>query len=136
MSDHRKNDDQPGIQTGDINAGNLNFGEQTFHGDVTINYSTLNNAPSDPAREELQSLLKQLEAALQSVPDDKAEEVEAVQTLANQAASEAAKEQPNKTMLKVTGEGLKEAAQNLLAVSPIAVKIANTHCFRLGANPA
>lgn len=120
-----QDDRKPTIKTGKVSGDIVNIGgEQTFHGDVSINHGVLSNAPSDPARENLKELLQQLEDALKDAPEDQAEDIVAVQQIANTAAEEASKEKPNKTMLTVTGEGLKQAAQNLLAVSPIAVKIA------------
>ena len=125
----KKQNKQSEINVGNLNnASNLNIGgEQTFHGDVTItiNHGQLNNAPSDPTRDELKSLLEQLEAALKDVPAEHAEDAELVQEYANDAAEEAAKEQPRQKKLEITGENLKKAAENLLAVSPIAVKIAH-----------
>src|SRR5690606_13309145 len=113
----KKQNKQSEINVGNLNnASNLNIGgEQTFHGDVTItiNHGQLNNAPSDPTRDELKSLLEQLEAALKDVPAEHAEDAELVQEYANDAAEEAAKEQPRQKKLEITGENLKKAAENL-----------------------
>jgi hypothetical protein len=112
---------------GKVTGGIVGIGStQTFHGNLTINYGTLNNAPEGSPQEELKKLLTELEAKLKEAPAEQAEAVAAVQSLANTAAEQASQEKPNKTMLKITGEGLKQAAENLLAVAPIAVQIAKT----------
>jgi hypothetical protein len=68
--------------------------------------------------------LEQLEVALKDVSAEQAEDEEMVQDYANAAAEEAGKEKPNPKKLKITGESLKKAAENLLGVAPIAVQIA------------
>ena len=121
-----QDDNKQGNKTGDINAGILNIGgTQTFHGNVTVNYGNLQNmAESDPKRQELADLFKQLEEALRQVPAEQAEDVEIVKEEAEAVAAEAAKPNPSKKRLEIKGESLMKAAKNLLAVSPIAVQIA------------
>lgn len=110
---------------GNVSGGNINIGgKQTFHGNVNIQHSALSSAPAGSPLDELKALLQELETVLKQAPVDKAEDVEAIQTLANQAIAEVEKDEPNKTMLKITREGLLAAAENLLAVSPIVAKIA------------
>jgi methyl-accepting chemotaxis protein len=79
------------------------------------------------AREELQKLIQQLSEALEKAPEDKKEQVEAVAETAKALVDQAKGEKPNKTMIQITGEGLKQAAKNvaeaLPAVLPIAVQI-------------
>ena len=76
------------------------------------------------ARKELETLIGQLSEALQKVPDEKQEEAQAVAETAKVLVESAKAEKPNKTMVKITGEGLKQAAQHLAGVMPVAVKIA------------
>ena len=76
------------------------------------------------ARKELETLIGQLSEALQKVPDEKQEEAHAVAETAKVLVESAKAEKPNKTMVKITGEGLKQAAQHLAGVMPVAVKIA------------
>lgn len=87
---------------------------------------TINNAPGlDPAlREELQKLVGQLQESLQQVPLNKAEEAQAVAESAETLINQATKEKPNKTLLQISGEGLKQAAQNLAVVVPAVLTIA------------
>jgi internalin A len=111
---------------GNFQAGNANFGEQTFGDNAHIKFESgvLNDAPDGSQLAELRELLKQLEAELRNVPSEQAQDAELVQKYANDAAQEAGKENPNPRALKITGEGLKAAAENLLSVAPIAVQIA------------
>lgn len=109
---------------GSVSGGNVNIGgTQTFHGNVNINYNALSSVPAGSPLDDLKSLLQELETVLKQQPTDKAEDVELTQEYANEIAEEAAKESPRKKKLEITGENLKKAAQNLLAVSPIVAKI-------------
>ncbi len=75
-------------------------------------------------RKELEKLIGQLSDALQNVPEKSHEQAEAVAETAKSLVDAAKAENPNKTMVKITGEGLKQAAQNLADVMPIVVTIA------------
>jgi len=81
---------------------------------------SVNTAPQGDAetKTQLQQLLEELSAELQRVPAGQAGEAEAVAEIAQQAVAQATKEQPNKTMVQISGEGLKQAAQNLATVLP------------------
>lgn len=118
-------DTKPTISIGgNVTGGNVNIGgKQTFHGNVTISYSALDGAPAGSAQDELKALLKELEDALKQAPADKAEDVELVKEYADEIAKEAAQDSPRKKKLEITGENLKKAAENLLAVAPIVAKI-------------
>lgn len=78
----------------------------------------------EKTRKELEKLINQLSDALQNVPSDKQEEVQAVVETAKTLVDSAKAEKPNKTMLKITSEGLKHAAQNLADVMPTVIPIA------------
>jgi methyl-accepting chemotaxis protein len=81
----------------------------------------------EETRKELQNLIQQLSEALQKAPQEHQEQVEAVAETAKALVDQAKSEKPNKTMLQITGEGLKQAAKNvaeaLPAVLPIALQI-------------
>jgi internalin A len=112
---------------GDFQAGNANFGGKQTFGDnahIEFNYGSLKNAAEDSQLAELRELLKQLEAELKKVPVEQSEDAEIVQDLANAAAEEAGKEKPSAKRLEITADGLKKAAENLLGVAPIAMRIA------------
>ena len=76
------------------------------------------------ARKELEKLIGQLSEALQKVPEKSQEHAEAVAETAKALVDTAKAETPNKTMVKITAEGLKQAAQNLADVMPVVVTIA------------
>jgi len=78
----------------------------------------------ETARKELETLIKQLSEALQKVPTQSQEQAQAVAETAKVLVDTAKAEKPNKTMLQISGEGLKQAAQNLAEVMPVVVGIA------------
>lgn len=75
-------------------------------------------------RKELEKLIGQLNEALQKTPVEKQEDAQAVAETAKALVDVAKAEKPNKTMLQITGEGLKKAAQNLADVLPVVLPIA------------
>ena len=75
-------------------------------------------------RQELEKLIGQLSEALQKVPEENQEHAQAVAETAKVLVDTAKAEKPNKTMVKITGEGLKQAAQNLADIMPVVVTIA------------
>jgi methyl-accepting chemotaxis protein len=104
-----------------------------FRGAIINIKSTLKNVqqsvgdiPTDDqdAQKELVKLIGQLSEALQKVPEKSQEQAQAVAETAKALVDTAKVEKPNKTMVKITGEGLKQAAQNLADVMPIVVTIA------------
>ena len=110
-----------------------------FSGAILNIKSTLTNvsqsigaAPVGDAatKAQLQQLIEQLSTELQKAPAEKASEAEAVAETAKAAVEQAMKSQPNKTLVRISAEGLKQAAQNLAAVLPtvlpIATQIADT----------
>jgi chromosome segregation ATPase len=78
----------------------------------------------ETARKELETLIGQLSEALQKVPAGNEEQAEAVAETAKVLVDTAKTEKPNKTMLQISGEGLKQAAENLAGVMPIVASIA------------
>lgn len=104
-----------------------------FRGAILNIKSTLNNVQqsvgelrtdNQAAKEELQALIAQLNETLQRVPPEKSEDAEAVAQTAKMLVETASAEKPNQTSIKITGEGLKQAAQNLADVMPTVVTIA------------
>ncbi len=104
-----------------------------FSGAILNIKSTLTNvsqsigaAPVGDAatKAQLQALVEQLTAELQKVPAEQAGEAEAVAETAKAAVEQATKAQPNKTLVQISAEGLKQAAQNLAAVLPTVLPIA------------
>jgi len=104
-----------------------------FRGAIINIKSTLTNVQlsvgdirtdDENARKELEKLIKQLSKALQKVPEENQEHAQAVAETAKALVDTAKAEKPNKTMVQITGEGLKQAAQNLAEVMPVVVTIA------------
>ncbi len=78
----------------------------------------------DAARKELQASIAQLSQALEQIPASLKEQSEAVAAAAKMLVDTANSEKPNRTMLEITGDGLKKAAANLAGVAPAVVTIA------------
>ncbi len=78
----------------------------------------------DAARKELQASIAQLSQALEQIPASLKEQSEAVAAAAKMLVDTANSEKPNRTMLEITGDGLKKAAANLAGVTPAVVTIA------------
>ena len=83
------------------------------------------HSTDETARKELETLIKQLSEALQKAPAQSQEQAQAVAETAKVLVDTAKAEKPNKTMLQISGEGLKQAAQNLADVMPAVVGIAS-----------
>lgn len=111
--------------TGGVQGGNINMGgTQDFRGNVTFSMGAVH--AGDDTRQQLAELVKQLADALTQLPAEQKDDAEVVQSLAQEAIDEVSKEKPNRRLLEIKGENLKKAAENLLAVAPIAAKIAKT----------
>ena len=104
-----------------------------FRGAIINIKSTLTNVQQsvgdirtsdETSRKELESLIGQLSEALQKVPPEHQEEAQAVAETAKVLVDTAKAEKPNKTMLQISGEELKQAAQNLAEVMPTVLTIA------------
>lgn len=97
--------------------------QQTIGGMPTAN---------DLEKQALQDSVKQLEQVLEMMPESSIEETEAVSQATDMFINLAAEENPNKPMLKITGEGLKQAAKNLAAIAPDVLKIATSIVMTVG----
>ncbi len=105
-----------------------------FRGAVINIKSTLTNAQQsvgemrngeESTRKELEKLIGALSEALQSIPAENQEQAEAVAETAKALVEAASAEKPNKTILQISGEGLKQAAQTLAGVMPSVATIAS-----------
>jgi hypothetical protein len=87
---------------------------------------TVNNAAAvdDASKVELKRLLAELKETLGQAPQERREEAEAVAMAAEDLVERGTVEKPNKTMIQISGEGLKRAAQNLADVMPTVLTIA------------
>lgn len=82
------------------------------------------DSQDDESLSELQKLIEQLNQTLQQVPQEKQEEAAAVAKTTEALVDQVKGEKPNRTMIEITAEGLKKAAQNLADVMPTVVPIA------------
>ena len=69
-------------------------------------------------KEALESLVSELVGALEALPAEKGDEAEAVDTVAKTLIDEVAKPEPNKTLVNVTCNGLRQAATTIADVAP------------------
>jgi transcriptional regulator NrdR family protein len=104
-----------------------------FRGAVVNIKSTLTNvqqsvgeirSEDESTRKELEKLIGELSEALQKAPVESQEHAEAVAETAKSLVDAAKVEKPNKALVQISGEGLKQAAQNLAGVMPVVVQIA------------
>jgi hypothetical protein len=114
------------ISISNISGSNVNVKSTLAHVSQTI--SAL---PGDPtAKNELQQLIAQLHAELGKAPANKQADAEAVAEIAKDLLDKATKDKPNRTLVQISAEGLKQAAANIATVLPtvlpIATKIATT----------
>ena len=117
-----------------VNEGDTYSGD--FRGAILNVRSTLTNVTNsigaipgvnDTAKVELEQLVRQLERTLEKAvkaAPAKADDAEAVSKMTESMIKEASAEKPNKIMVEITGEGLKQAARNLLDVTPAVLDIA------------
>ncbi len=131
-----KNVTQIGVAKGDIHIDQSDHSthiEGGIHGSNVNIASTLTNVnqnigaipnADDTVKESLKQLFEQLKRELEKVPPAQAEEAEAVAGIARQMVEQVGSAKCNKTMLKITGDSLKAAAENLAAVVPAVVGIA------------
>jgi ElaB/YqjD/DUF883 family membrane-anchored ribosome-binding protein len=92
---------------------------------TNVQHSAANIPTKDEvARQQLQELIEQLSQALQNIPASKKEQAEAVAASAEDLVEKAKADKPNKTLLQISGEGLKKAAESLSEVAPAVVGIA------------
>lgn len=81
------------------------------------------NGPGD--KEKLTQLVTELNQLLTQVPEENKADAEAVATLTEDLVKKADTPNPNKTLTRITAEGMKEAAGALVGVVPAAVTIVN-----------
>jgi hypothetical protein len=107
-----------------INIGNNNIVnvDSTL---TSVNQSVQANSYISPtAKQELESLLKQLIDSLKDVPAENRDDAEAVAEMAKSLIENATKEKPNKPLVKISADGLKQAAENIAVIVPKVLLIA------------
>jgi hypothetical protein len=78
---------------------------------------------SEDDRKQLQDLIERLTTELEKVPPSKKEDAEAVAITATALVEQVKGGKKNKTLLRITGEGLKQAANNLAPAIPAILPI-------------
>lgn len=106
-------------------SGNIQNSILNIKSTLTNVQQSVGSIPTDDqaARQELEGLIEQLSQALQNVPAKQAEQAEAVAASAQALVETAKADKPNKTLLQISGEGLKKAAETLADVAPAVVGI-------------
>ena len=108
--------------SGNIQNSNLNIKSTLTNVQQTVGVMP---GGDDAARQELQELVLQLNQALEKIPQNLKEEAEAVAASAQALVENAKAEFPNKTLLQISGDGLRKAAENLVGVAPTLLSIAS-----------
>jgi hypothetical protein len=115
---------------GNVTNANLNL-KATLER-VTQSIGTLPGADA-AAQERLAELLNRLDEALKQAPQDQADEAAAVAELATDLVTKAKADKPNRGLLRISAEGLKQAAETLAGVVPAALTVAKEIVEVLGA---
>ena len=86
----------------------------------------VNAAPKldDPSKTEFQNLMNELRGALESIAEQKPQDSERVAQAAEMVANEVAKDEPSKSFLAISAEGLKEAAKAVESIAPSVLAVA------------
>ena len=116
---------EPGIRIGGgVQGQNVVVGgRQTVHGDLTITVGAMPAAPED-VRASIEDLVRRLVASLEDVPQEHSEAVQEVRLAAEDAISEAEREQPDGQRLQTRGNALKRAAESLAVIAPTVLNLA------------
>jgi len=121
------------VYIGEIRMGDTFYMSGDFRGAILNIKSTLTNVSQKidgipnadrSTKNELNSLIVQLNEVLQQTPQEKADEAQAVAESTKLLVEQASAKKPNKTMLQIAGEGLKRAAESIADALPSALSIA------------
>jgi hypothetical protein len=121
------------ISGGELSASPVITGDDSTIGDITVTLTSSRNA-SAADQHALEDLLAQLKTQLEQAHAQDPKNATAVQKLTNALVQEAETDEPNPTVLQVTAEGLKKAAENIAAVTPTVLGITTqiiTHILRV-----
>ncbi len=117
------------VEKDNITVGNISGGQGIAIGRGAVAKVSIQHGMAgseDPDKQALQKLIQDLENALSKVPEAHGESIEAVTQTTQALVTMAEAENPNKTLLQVSGEGLKLAAKNLAEIAPDVLKIATS----------
>ncbi len=107
--------------SGDFRGAIVNFKSTLTNVRQTVNAMPMADSAE---KQELERLVVALSTALESLPDDKGELADALAQQTQGLIEEANKEQPNKTMLGISANGLKQAAETVADVAPKVLQVA------------
>lgn len=103
------------IMSGDFRGSIVNVSSSLEN--LSQNIGGFSDVDKD-VREELQQLLEDLKQAIDKLPEENIEDAEVIAWAAENLIEEKTAKTPNKIKVKITKEGLKEAAKNILTVMP------------------
>lgn len=104
-----------------VSNTNLNIDAILNNVTQTIDVSS---SMSPGTKEELQGLVEELAQQLKKVEKSHPEETEAIGEAAQSVINAATKDKPNRTTIKVSADGLKEAASTIAVAAPLALQAA------------
>ena len=121
---NRRNDTKKSgdtITVGDISGQGIAVGKN-----ISIKVTLGNIKGLDEIhKNQIESLIQNLNEALSQVPKSKVDEATVVAKTAQTLIEVAAEQKPNKPMLEITGDALKQAAKNIADVAPSVLQIAS-----------
>lgn len=122
MTNEESKGDNRSVHISGGRVGVLSTGDNAH---IQVNAMNLDALPASDAdqKAKLEALVAQLNELLQQAPPEKQEEAQAVAETTENLIQQAGAEKPNKTMLKITASGMKEAAQAIAGVVPSAIKV-------------
>lgn len=106
-----------------VSGSNINI--NSLLNDVTQTIDSASNM-DDIHKKQLEELIKQLNIELQKVALEKKDDADALAKLAKDLIEASTKTQPNKSIIQITAEGLKKAAENIANVMPTVATIASS----------
>ena len=106
-------------------SGNFSGANVNIKSTLTNVTQSIGNLPQtgDDDKAELNRLLAELNDTLQQIPENRADEAETITELLKTLVDQASASKP-KPLLKITGDGLKQAAQNIADIMPNVLSIA------------
>jgi hypothetical protein len=108
-------------------SGNFQGTIINFQSELTHVNQTINSAPGldDVVKAQIQDLIQQLFNELKGATSENEEKAEAVLETAKILVETVSREKSNKSLITISAEGLKKAAENIASVMPTVLLIAN-----------
>lgn len=109
------------ISIGSISSSNVNIGLKLDQ--INQKIHTISSLP-DEDKTELTEKLEELKAELEKLQNTNPKEAQAVAKQLDRVVDDLAEDQPDQESVKISLEGLKHAASNLIAISPMVFSLA------------